>query len=931
MNGRDEQNLPPVERLTSREGEVLVLIGKGKTNRQIAEDLTLALSTVKWYARQIYSKLGVANRADAVSCALSLGLLPSEEQEGAMRHNLPHAAMPFVGRELELEAIAAFIADPHARIITITGPGGIGKTRLALEAAARELHAGSQFPDGVFFVSLAPLNSSAEITATLAAALEFQFQGARDETEQLINYLQNKRLLLLMDNFEHILDGRPLLAEINTRAAGITLIITSRERLQMRGEQLFPLGGLGIAAGDNAAAESPAGQLFLNIARRAVPDFRLLEGEAAHLLRICRLVEGMPLGLELAASWAGLLPLSEIAAEISHSLDLLATELQDVPRRHQTMQAALDVSWRRLNSQQQRAFQQLTVFSGGFTRPAALEITGTTLPQLVTLANKSWLSYDRQKDRYFIHELLRQYGAARLNADPATEQAVGQRHSTYFCRFLEGRETDWFGPRQQEAVAEVNAEIDNIQRAWRWASSRGECALLAQGLNGLCRFYRRVGHLKDAQKASHAAAEGLSKAFAAQQEEDAQTLTTWSLALAWESDFVVEIRCREKLLGQSQELLDRAARAGWDTRAEQAFIYLRRAHAVGNKDYQASVQNLTLAVRLFRELGERWGEAEALRTMGVNELFLGDFQQAQTLLADSLTIWQELDHTQGIAETTTNLGLVAQHRGKYKEAEALHRQGLRLYRQLGNHFHESFGLVLLSFTQSWAGNFPAGRETAAQSLAIEGDLGLEVNLWGLTALTLANLHLGRYAEVTSEASEALVLAEQWGHLTEKGFALMHLGNVALIEGDLPAARDYLSQSATLLAELHYVYQGLARANLCYVLRAQGDGRAARRHLAQALHKGIEFGSLTPIMYSLPVAALLAVDEGQTERAVELYGAARRFAHITSSRWFAEVVCNELDEVCASLSLDKAAAAECRGREVDTWQIVEGLLAELPDR
>ncbi|MEJ2753911.1 MAG: tetratricopeptide repeat protein, partial [Chloroflexota bacterium] len=376
----------------------------------------------------------------------------------------------------------------------------------------------------------------------------------------------------------------------------------------------------------------------------------------------------------------GLLPLSEIATEIEHSLDLLASKYHDVPQRHQSMKATLVVSWRRLNPQRQRAFQQLTIFRGGFTRPAALEVAGAALPLLVTLANKSWLTYDRQKDRYFIHELLRQYGAMMLGRDPEQEDAVSMRHSAYFCRFLKERETDWYGPQQQEAAAEVSAEIDNIQRAWRWAASRGSCDFLAQGLNGLCRFYRRVGRLKDARQACQAAAEGLSKTVADQHDRDAQVLAVWSLALAWESDFIADIALRETLLAQSQQRLDRALQAGRDTRAEQAFIYLRTALAVGNRDYQASVKNLTLAVRLFRELGEYWGEAEALRAMGNNELFLGHFGRARRVLSKSLTIWKQMDHTQGIAETMTNLGLVAQHQGNYEAAEALHRQGLRLYR-----------------------------------------------------------------------------------------------------------------------------------------------------------------------------------------------------------------------------------------------------------
>ena len=323
MNGRDGQDLPLAQPLTPREEEILNYISGGMSNRQIAEHLTIALSTVKWHVRQILNKLGVNNRAAAVTRARSLGLLPAAEQEGVLRHNLPLAATPFVGRERELDDLAGLIADPQVRIITLTGPGGIGKTRLALEAAGREIHPQPLFPNGVFFVSLAPLKAAAEIVSTLATVLDFQFQGSGNETEQLLNYLRQKQMLLVMDNFENILDGRSLLAEIGRHAAGIKLLVTSRERLQLRGEQLFPLQGLEMVKSEDSAAEAPAAQLFINIARRTVPDFELLEGDAEQLQRICRLVAGMPLGLELAASWVGLLPLCDIAAEIEQSLQLL--------------------------------------------------------------------------------------------------------------------------------------------------------------------------------------------------------------------------------------------------------------------------------------------------------------------------------------------------------------------------------------------------------------------------------------------------------------------------------------------------------------------------------------------------------------------------------------------------------------------------------
>ena len=519
MDGREPHDLILPQPLTPREQEVLSCIGANMTNRQIAEHLTIARSTVTWYVRQIHNKLGVDNRGEAISQARSLGLLPSREERGGIRHNLPRAMTPFAGRERELAALAELIADPQIRIITLTGPGGIGKTRLAQEAAWNEIDQHLHFADGVFFISLAPIKLAEEIVATLATTLHFHFQiprqRPRNETQQMLDYLRGKQLLMVMDNFEHIPDGSRLLNEICVQAKDIKFLVTSRERVKLRGVQHFPLLGLEIPSQQETAGDVleryPAAQIFLNIARRSVHDFKLSPGDAEHLIRICQLVEGLPLGLELAASWVGLLPLSSIATELEQSLQLLTTEYHDVPERHRSMQATLDVSWKRLNAEQKQGFRELTVFRGGFTRPAAMEITGMTLPLLVTLVNKSWLSYDLERDRYSIHELLRQYGAEKLTTDTINEQAVQARHSAYFCHYLNERESDWFGARQQDVVMEVQEEIDNIQRAWLWAATHGAVDLLAQGLESLCRFYRWEGRMKDGQHACRSAREGLSK------------------------------------------------------------------------------------------------------------------------------------------------------------------------------------------------------------------------------------------------------------------------------------------------------------------------------------------------------------------------------------------------------------------------------------
>lgn len=933
MTGREDHDFPLVQPLTPREQENLGCLGNEMSNRQIAEQLTVSINTVKWYARQIYGKLGVDNRGDAVSLARSLGLLP-DTRDGVIRHNLPVPLTPFVGREQELSKLADFIADPNLFIITVHGPGGIGKTRLALEAARREVLQDSPFPSGVFFISLASVKMAEEIVSAMAATLDFHFHGSENETEQLLYYLRQKRLLLVMDNFEHILEGRSILAKMCEAASGVKLIVTSREPLQLHGEQRFPLQGLMVPqsseAVKNTISDYAAAQLFMNIARRTDPDFRLLEGDEEQLHRICHLVEGMPLGLELAASWANLMPLSEIAAGIEHSLDLLRTEAYDRPERHRSMQATLDASWTRLLPNQQLGFQKLTVFRGGFTRPAALEVAGVALPLLITLTNKSWLRYDRQNNRYQIHELLRQYGAGKLSADGVREQRLREKHSAYFCDYLKKREMDWFGPRQQNVASEVSAEIDNIQQVWRRIAQEGHIAFLTKGLNCLCRFYRWEGRNTDGRNACRLAADGLSKPRAKLPYDDPECLALRSLILVWESTFVNEVAQKMELLANSQRILDRVALTGRDTRSEQASLFRAKAFAMSNKDYDEALQVAAQARRLFRELDDPWSEAEVLSFMGNIYTFQGAFDQAHESLSKGLEIRQRIEDTDGIGDTTMILGLVYQHQGRYQEAEALHLQALRIIRRLQNRFHESWVLTVISFTYSWAGKFSAGKETAERSIEIRRELGRIPYLWNLVAVTTAAMHLGLHDETRARARAILEIARQRGHSAEEAYALMYLGCIFFVDGDSNRAIVHLEKSARLMTELNYVYQALPRASLCLVLRTKGRGQSAKIHLAKALRSGIEVHSVTPVMYCLPVAALLSIDDGRLERAIELYQLARRFDHVTNSNWFRLTACEELDELGSTLPPELAAAAESRGRELDLWRTAEDLLHDLEE-
>jgi DNA-binding CsgD family transcriptional regulator len=314
MSSDDNRRL--VEPLTGREQEVLALLVQGKTNRQVAETLVLSLNTVKWYNRQIYGKLGVANREELVERARELGLVPPEQEQAPSPYPLPVASTPLIGRETELSELRRLLQD-GARLVSLVGPGGIGKTRLALEAAHRLAAASQTAPPSS---SSLALQGPEGLAPAIAQALRFTFVAdlSRDEKAQLLDYLRGKSLLLVLDNFEHLVDGAGLLADIVQAAPGVKLLVTTRERLKLQAEQVYPLAGLGYSPRETPAeaAAEPAMQLFLHHARRVRPSFALREQDLPAFEQLFRLVGGMPLALILAATWVEMMGPAEIAAEV---------------------------------------------------------------------------------------------------------------------------------------------------------------------------------------------------------------------------------------------------------------------------------------------------------------------------------------------------------------------------------------------------------------------------------------------------------------------------------------------------------------------------------------------------------------------------------------------------------------------------------------
>lgn len=428
--------------------------------------------------------------AAPVSAAPSVAPVPAPP--AAPTVVLPTPTTPLVGRQNELLIIAANLADVHCRVLTLFGPGGTGKTRLVVEAAQREGDRDA-FSDGVYFVALDGLYDPDLIPAAIARVLGVELQPQETALAQLQRHIGTRSMLLVLDNYEHVMDGAQLPAELVQTCPGLRILATSRERLNLEEEWVLPIPGLLVPDAERPTHEEAmlfeSVQLFVHRAKRASLHFSLDDEEPHHVCTICRMVGGSPLAIELAAAWVKMMPCEEIAREIRSSIDFLTSSSRNVSERHRSIRATFEYSWVLLSPKERDVFARLSVFQGSLTREAATEVAGASLPILAMLVDKSLLHVE--KGRYFGHPLLQQYAAEKLAENPATKAEAVARHGAYFLRFVQ----DSVG--REDELARLDIELGNVLAAMHAASERGDGATLVTLMRSLAvdgTYYSARGH-----------------------------------------------------------------------------------------------------------------------------------------------------------------------------------------------------------------------------------------------------------------------------------------------------------------------------------------------------------------------------------------------------------------------------------------------------
>ncbi len=746
-----------------------------------------------WLVEVLSGKTG-ANRPMTVS---ERAEQPQFNGESKTVINLPFQPTPFIGRSDELTDIARLLSDPTCRLLTLLGPGGIGKTRLAIEVAQRQI---GVFKDGIIFVPLASTGTANQIVSVIGNALNLSFAGKSDQTAYLLDYLHERQLLLILDNFEHLLEGSDLVHDMLQGAPYITILVTSRVRLNLQAEWLFDVEGLSYPSNDaqnlTELAHYSAVKLFVQRATQVQLTFQASESTLMTIVRICQQVAGMPLAIELAAAGIRTLSVAEIEERIRSNLDTLTTSLRDVPARHRSLRAVFDHSWNLLSESEQTLLGRLAVFRGSCTVDAAEQVTGATTPKLIGLVNKSLLRQINvpnveDEPRFFLLEPIREYALEKLKA--SDELQTRQRiHASYYLTLAETATEQWQIQGNDTALEQIDHELDNIRAALQW-TLENDVPFGLQLAGALVRFWRSHSHLTEGRM--------------------------WL----------------ESLLTLDEDNVDPAA-----IRARLRAVNGAGWLAVDLYDFEQATLRFEQGKMLRRALGETEDDTSMLANAGLQARANGQYGRATLLLEDMLARLRALGDrgtlsTGGLGFALYALALVLREQSDFGQATELLEECVELHRAVNDREAVAQGILGLSDIARDQGDAAGVRKYTEQCLETFREIGTQ---WAI-GFSLNNLAIAAYVEGNLPEAHAFVsesLALFRSHKTSGSVAevLVTMGHVLVAQDDLVGAAEAFTESLRLALTIGPRLLVVADLEgLASVMTRQGQMQFAVRFLAAA--------------------------------------------------------------------------------------------------
>ncbi len=757
---------------------------------------------------------------------------------GYRPNNLVYQPNSFIGREQEMEDLRKLFARGEHRLITITAPGGYGKSRLATQLCANLL---DEFENGVFEVLLAPVEDASRLASAASAALGVQLYGRGDPQVQLIDFLRKKNMLVSFDNFEHMMQSKELIAEILKVAPKINILVTSREPLRLSGEVVYALdplptkitgrevmpgndGALSersiqngapavnstgereqmFSAKDTALSESV--ELFLDRAILVKRDFDLTENNLALVDKLCSRLDGVPLAIEMAAGWVDSLTLPELLDEVGKQVSLTA-RMADVPERQRSIRASLDWSYSMLAEDQAEVLLAVSAFKGGFFFDALASVAsvkGDLRVLLSQLCDKGWL-FTREvlgRTRYFVRDAAMKVYAVEKFCESDQSKRIARGHARYFSE-LTGREgAKLEGEGQLEAYSLLEVDVENAYRALSAAIRRREPSLLLPFAKYMFRFLDLGSRYQ----------EGLA----------------WYAKLTQVSDLLPDVPLKEySLIGLS------------------AFL-----HRLGQ--YDESAKAAEEALRYSRVAGDKEPQADCLYSLGLIAQSQGRYAEAAKLCQEGLAIYREIGNQSGIAECLSNMGLVAKHQGRYQEAQKQHEEALEIQRNRGNRLGIATGLNDLGVLAREQGSFQLAEKLHKEAMQLFGDIG---NRHGIAA-SLNNLGIiafdqARFAEADRLYGESLQITQELGDRHGIASALNNLGNSAYCQWNYWDAEKFYRESLEIKIEIGD-RRGVAAClgNLGFTAYCQGHYDVSERLHKESLQIKREINSVWGIAHSL---------------------------------------------------------------------------------
>jgi diguanylate cyclase (GGDEF)-like protein/putative nucleotidyltransferase with HDIG domain len=721
-------------------------------------------------------------------------------------YRVPSSMGTIVGRDRELREMKELVRG--GRLMTLIGPGGFGKTRLAAQLASEM---GGEFEDGAAFVALESVESVDQVPKAIARAVRCSLKGGNDPIQQIGAFLAPRRMLLVLDNFEHVMPAAPELVRLLDAAPALRIVVTSRESVSLRDEVLYPIEGMRLPAGDDPREilESTAVRLFGQRARRQTPDFGIDETNGRAIARICRHVEGSPLAIELAAALVRVLSCDEIIAEIEQDIEVLGSTAHDRPERHRSLRTVFDYSWGLLSERDRVLWSRLSVFPGGFTREAGAAVAGATLVSLVALVNKSLVART-STGRYEIHDALRRFAAEKLAQDPAAHDRVRREMARFFAAFAFERGERRTSDEARRAVDEMAAELDNLRTAFAWSVRTGDAAEVERFVKGLFRYFDLSGAYLEGRELFRDAAGRVS-----------------------------DRRLRGLLLGRVAHFCFQLGEQAEAQRIHRRSIRLLRAagsadeaslsiYGLGNIAYQQG--EYAVAKRLYRRCASiyrrtrsSFGLALCLNDLGVIELLQGNVAGARRYFDRSLSIRRRIDDPAGVARCLNNLGMIADQEGRGGEARQCFERSLEAARAANDRRMVANALNNLGVFAQRTGeteSSPRLLREAREFLLEALEAYTEISSHGGATLAIYNLGdiarmLGEMSEAEARLTEALVRAGEAGEtplvistlisiarcLRARGDTLRALEILHVLVTDDTAIEEDRRVASTLIAEL----------------------------------------------------------------------------------------------------------------------------------